>query len=178
MAELKVRVGDPMPSVGLRATDGYLLNLRSFVTKQPACFVFFGAPTLSGRDRERGEALVRAFRDGHQRLTDAGVAVVGVTCDSERQQTDYAAWVKLPFLLFSDERRTAVELLGIPTAADGDNHNAARVVVGVARDGNIALVLEDPEPATVVEEVIAGLAAPAPATRGPGTPALASRSPG
>ena len=45
---LKVDVGDPLPSVGLRATDGYLLNLRSFVTKQPAVIVFFGAPTATG----------------------------------------------------------------------------------------------------------------------------------
>ena len=163
MAELKVKVGDQMPSVGLRATDGYLLNLRSFVTRQPACLFFFGAPTLAGRERERGEALVRAFRDGHGRLTDAGIAVAGITCDSERQQTDYAAWVKLPFLLFSDERRTAVELLGIPTHGDGDNFNAARVVVGVAIDGTVQLVLEDPDPAGVVDAVLSALAPPRPA---------------
>ena len=29
---VKLAVGDPLPSVGLRATDGYLLNLRTFVT--------------------------------------------------------------------------------------------------------------------------------------------------
>ena len=163
MADLRVGVGDQVPSVGLRATDGYLLNLRSFVTKQPACLLFFGAPTLSGRERQRGEALVRAFRDGHRRLTDAGVAVAGITCDSERQQTEFAAWASLPFLLFSDERRTAVELLGVATTAEGDNANASRVVLVVTTDGTIAAILEDPDPATVVEEVLAALA-PSPPT--------------
>ncbi|CAN5757686.1 hypothetical protein BH20CHL8_BH20CHL8_01280 [soil metagenome] len=44
---IKVSAGDALPSVGLRATDGYLLNLRSFVTKQPSVLLFFGAPSRS-----------------------------------------------------------------------------------------------------------------------------------
>ena len=51
-----------------------------------------------------------------------------------------------------------MELLGIPTTADGDNVNAGRVVLGVAIDGTIAVILEDPDPKTVVEEVLAALA--------------------
>ena len=50
---VKVSVGDALPSVGLRATDGYLLNLRSFVTKQPVLLLFFGAPTHTGAARRR-----------------------------------------------------------------------------------------------------------------------------
>jgi peroxiredoxin len=154
---LRVAVGEPIPSVGLRATDGYLLNLRSFVTKQPACFFFFGAPTLTGTDAERGEALASAFARGYQRLTDAGIALVGVTCDSERQQTDYATSRRLPFLLFSDERRTAVELLGVPTISRGDNHNAMRIVIGVDEGGVIRLIATDPDPERVVDEVLTAL---------------------
>lgn len=168
MPDLKVNAGDPIPSVGLRATDGYLLNLRSFVTKQPSALFFFGAPTLSGRERDRGEALVRAFRDGYRRLTDAGVGVVGITCDSERQQSEFSAWANLPFLLFSDERRTAVEVLGIPTSADGENVNASRVVLCVSTDGKLAAALEDPDPRTVLDEVIGALAPRAPAATSPG----------
>ena len=156
---LRIAVGDQMPSVGLRATDGYLLNLRSFVTKQPACFLFFGAATLDPSRRERGEALARAFAANHAALTEAGIAVAGVTCDSERQQTDYVAAANLPYLLFSDERRTAVELLGIPTVRDGENFNIwPPVVVAVTAAGAISLVLEDPDPAAAVDEVISTFA--------------------
>ena len=45
---LAVNVGGPIPSVGLRASDGYLLNLRSFVGKQPVALLFFAAPTADG----------------------------------------------------------------------------------------------------------------------------------
>ena len=36
---LTLHVGEPIPSIGLRATDGYLLNLRTFVGKQPVVLI-------------------------------------------------------------------------------------------------------------------------------------------
>ena len=51
---LAVSVGDPIPSIGLRASDGYLLNLRSFVGKQPVALLFFAAPTADGTQARRG----------------------------------------------------------------------------------------------------------------------------
>jgi thioredoxin-dependent peroxiredoxin len=161
--ELRVEVGDQMPSVGLRASDGYLLNLRTFVTKQPAALLFFGAPTMDAAARRRGAQAAKALAEGHQRLTDAGIAVVGVSCDSERQQTEYIASAKLPYLLFSDERRTAVEMLGIPTVAKGDNVNVARpLVIGVDADGTIRVILAEAKPETLVDEVMRAFAAPVP----------------
>mgnify|MGYP006175756147 CR=1 FL=1 len=68
---LKLSVGDQLPSVGLRATDGYLLNLRSFVTKQPALLLFFGAPTLAAAARRRGVKAIEALIAGHERLREA-----------------------------------------------------------------------------------------------------------
>ena len=88
---LKVSIGEQLPSIGLRATDGYLLNLRSYVTRQPSILLFYGAPTLSGAARERGEAVAQAIADGFPRLAAAGVGAFGITCDSETQQTEYLA---------------------------------------------------------------------------------------
>ncbi|MEX1278901.1 MAG: hypothetical protein WEI16_07615, partial [Chloroflexota bacterium] len=58
-ASLSVQVGDPIPSIGLRATDGYLLNLRSWVSKTPVAHVFFAGPTLSGAARTEADVLAR-----------------------------------------------------------------------------------------------------------------------
>ena len=71
----RLTVGDPLPSVGLRATDGFLLNLRSYVTKQAAVFLFFGAPTLKGAGRRRGLKAIEALVAGFERLREAGIAV-------------------------------------------------------------------------------------------------------
>ncbi len=159
-----LRIGDPLPSVGLRATDGYLLNLRSFVTKQPAVLLFFGAPTLAGTARRKGMKAIEALTAGHDRLREAGIAVAAISTDSEGQQTEFVAAQHLPFLLLSDERRSAVELLGIETTADGANVNVARpVAIAVDRDGAVRAVLDPAEPDTLIDRSMRALSEPIPA---------------
>ena len=161
---MKLAPGDPIPSVGLRATDGYLLNLRSWVTKQPAVILFFGAPTLAGAARRKGQKTVEALTAGYDRLREAGIAVAAVSTDSEQQQTDFATSQKLPFLLYSDERRSAVEMLGIETVASGDNVNVAQpVAIAVDRDGIIRAVIDRVEPDALVDQLMRALSEPMPA---------------
>ena len=139
-----------MPSIGLRASDGYLLNLRSFVTKQPVAILFFAGPTVSGAQRTHGDALARAFAEATPRLHAAGIATLGVTCDSETQQTEYATALQLPYLLMSDERRVAVQALGIPTRERSGSWNVATpILVGVDESGTVRGVFEDPDPRLV-----------------------------
>ena len=159
-AGLKVRIGDPLPSVGLRATDGYLLNLRSLVGKQPLILVFFGAPTLKGAARERGDALAEALKEAHSRLEKQGVAVVGVTTDNEGQQLDYVKEMELPFLLFSDERRAAVVALGIPTAEVRGNVNAEPTAFAVSVDGTILDIVEQASPKGLVARLLEAIFPP------------------
>lgn len=170
---LSVQVGEPIPSIGLRASDGYLLNLRSFVTRQPVAFLFFGAPSLSGAARRRGMKAMEALVNGYPRLKAAGIEVIGVSCDSERQQADFVREMELPFLLFSDERRSAVELLRIPTASSGDeNHNVERpVLISVDADGIIRGITRDPDPETLVDRILNTFVEPLPAARPAGPPA-------
>ena len=161
---IKLAVGDPLPSVGLRATDGYLLNLRSHVSRQPALILFFGAPTLSGAARRRGLKAVEALSNGHERLHQAGIAVMAISCDSEQQQTTFAAKHELPFLLLSDERRSAVEMLGIDTVADGENVNVVQpIALAVDRDGIIRAIVERVEPDALVDQAVRALSEPIPA---------------
>jgi peroxiredoxin len=161
---MRLTVGDPLPSVGLRATDGHLLNLRSWVTKQPAALLFFGAPTMSGAGRRKGQKVVEALAAGFDKLREAGIAVAGISCDSEQQQTEFATKLTLPFLLLSDERRSAVEMLGVDTVADGENVNVAQpIVVAVDRDGVIRAVIERSEPGAIVDQVVRALSEPLPA---------------
>ena len=160
----KLKVGDPLPSVGLRATDGYLLNLRSFVTKQPALLLFFGAPTLTGAARRRGMKAIEALVAGHRRLREAGIAVAGISTDSEQQQVEFAKANDLPFLLLSDERRSAVELLGIDTVAAGENVNVAKpAAIAVDRDGIVRAVLDPAEADTLIDAAMRALSEPIPA---------------
>jgi peroxiredoxin len=157
---LKVHEGEPIPSVGLRASNGYLLNLRSFVGKQPAIFLFFEGPSVAGAGRERGDALARALKEAQPRVHGAGVALVAISTDSEKQQAAYVAEMELPFLLFCDERRSAVDLLGVPTTADGGNINAMPTAFAVAVDGTIVDIVERPEPRGLIARLLESIQRP------------------
>jgi peroxiredoxin len=157
---LRVQIGDPIPSIGLRATDGYLLNLRSFVGKRPAIVLFFGGPSLRGAARQRGDALGLALKDAFARLERHGVGLIAVTTDSERQQADYVAELQLPYLLFCDERRIAVELLGIPTTSARGNINAEPTAFAVSIDGIILDIVEQATPKGLVARLLEAIFPP------------------
>ena len=157
---LRVKIGDQIPSVGHRATDGYLLNLRSLVGKQSLILLFFGGPTLKGAARERGDALALALKEAHARLERQGVAVVGVTTDNESQQAAYVAELSLPYLLFSDERRIAVELLGIPTSSERGNVNAEPTAFAVGMDGTILDIVERATPKGLIARLLEAIFPP------------------
>ncbi len=157
---LKVHEGEQIPSVGLRATDGYLLNLRSFVGKQPAIFLFFEGPSVTGAARQRGDALARTLKEAYPRLRDASVALVGISTDSEKQQAAYLAEMELPFLLFCDERRSAVDLLGVPTTDDGGNINASPTAFAVGIDGTIVDIVEQVEPRGLIARLLESIQRP------------------
>lgn len=157
---LKVNIGDQMPSVGLRATDGFLLNLRSFVGKSPALLLFVGAPTLKGKARERGDALVDALVDAQRRLAAAGVGSFVITTDNEVQQQAYVEERSLPILLLSDERRSAVETLGVATTRDKANVNAVPTAFAVGADGSILDIVENAEPRGLVARLLDAFRAP------------------
>ena len=161
---LTLQVGEPIPSIGLRATDGYLLNLRTFVGKQPVAILFFAGPTVSGKARALGDALAAALAEAIPRLHAAGISVVGVTCDSDRQQTEYAAAHTLPFLLMSDERRVAVEALGIRVAETAGSWNVAPpVLIGVDEAGTVRGIFKDPDPRLMAATILEIFREPLPA---------------
>jgi peroxiredoxin len=163
-ASLSVQVGDPIPSIGLRATDGYLLNLRSWVSKTPVAHVFFAGPTLSGAARAEADVLARELAAAVPRLDAAGIAVVGITTDNERQQKDYATELNLPFLLLSDERLIAAQALGVPVAEKRGNTNVAQpVLVGVDESGLVRGIYHKPDPRLVAAIILETFREPLPA---------------
>jgi peroxiredoxin len=159
-AGIRLAVGDQMPSVGLRATDGFLLNLRTYVGKSPSIVVFFAGPSLRGARREQGNAMARALADAYPRLERDGIGLIAVSTDSEQQQADYVAELELPYLLYCDERRTAVALLGIPTRIERGNVNAEPTAFAVSTDGAVLDVVTRAEPRGLVARLLEAINPP------------------
>ena len=163
-ASLSVQVGDPIPSIGLRATDGYLLNLRSWVSKSPVAHMFFAGPSLSGAARDQADVLARELAAAVARLDAAGIALTGITTDNERQQKDYATALNLPFLLLSDERQIASQALGVPLAEKRGNTNVAQpVLISVDETGLVRDVYHKPDPRLVAAIILETFREPLPA---------------
>ncbi len=162
-SKLQIAPGDAVPSIGLRATDGYLLNLRSWVGRMPAAVLFFAGPTAEGAARPLGDALARALALALPELQAAGIGAAGVTCDSEEQQKAYVAEHNLPFLLLSDERRSAVEALGIGlSGAEGNWNVATPLLVAVDETGVIKELFVDPDPRLIGAMAISPFREPIP----------------
>jgi peroxiredoxin len=107
---------------------------------------------------------IEAVVKGYERLREAGIAVVAISADSEEQQTEFAKGHELPFLLMSDERRSAIELLGIETVASGKNVNVAKpIAIAVDVDGFVRAILDPIDPDTLVDSAIRALSVPIPA---------------
>ncbi|HLE59493.1 MAG TPA: redoxin domain-containing protein [Candidatus Limnocylindria bacterium] len=144
-AGLRVTEGQPMPSVGLRATDGVLMNLRSFVGKRPSIVVVAG----EGPSRD---ALLVALSEICVRLDIAGVGLLVVSTHSERRQRELIDELKLCFAMLSDERRSAAATLGV---ADDP------VAFAVSADGVILDIVERPEPRGLLARLLESINPPA-----------------
>jgi peroxiredoxin len=157
---LRVSIGDQLPSVGLRATDGYLLNLRTFVSHSPSIVLFFAGPSLRGARRAAGDLMATTLAQAYPRLQREGIGLIAVTTDSEQQQAAYIKELELPYLLFCDERRTAVELLGIPTRNERGNINAEPTAFAISIDGEILDVVPRAEPRGLVARLVEAIKPP------------------
>ena len=158
---LRVSIGEQMPSVGLRATDGYLLNLRTYVTKSPSIVVFFAGPSLNGAKRAVGDLMATTLAEAQPRLQRAGIGLIVVTTDSEAEQASYVKELQLPYLLYCDERRTAVEMVGIPTRSERGNVNAEPTAFAVSIDGEVLDVVPHAEPRGLVARLVEAINPPA-----------------
>jgi len=91
-----------------------------------------------------------AFRDAWKQLEASGVTVFGVSVNSEERHRAFQKTHGLPFPLVSDEQGNAATAYGVPHRLWGYD----RVSFLVDRDGKVAKVWPDVDPAIHAREVI------------------------
>jgi peroxiredoxin Q/BCP len=95
-----------------------------------------------------------AFRDAYERYQSAGVAIFGVSRDSEESHAAFRKNHNLPFPLVADESGAVQQAYGVPSRLPGI---ASRVTFLVDRQGSIARVWSDVDPALHADEVLAAV---------------------
>jgi peroxiredoxin Q/BCP len=96
-----------------------------------------------------------AFRDAFDRYRAQGIVIFGVSRDSDESHRGFQKHHSLPFALAADESGAIQTAYGVPSRLG----HSARVTFLVGRDGRIARVFPDVDPAVHATDVLA--AAPA-----------------
>jgi peroxiredoxin Q/BCP len=102
-----------------------------------------------------------AFRDSFGKFQAAGVAIFGVSRDSEQSHREFRAHHKLPFPLAADEAGLVQRAYGVPSRLPGVSR---RVTFLVDRAGKVARVWPEVDPVLNVSEVLAAAQALAPSS--------------
>jgi peroxiredoxin Q/BCP len=139
-------VGAEAPEVRAETPDGKPLAL-SALRGQLVAVYFYPKDETPGCTKQ-----ACAFRDAWDRLNAAGVQVIGVSRDDANSHRAFTKSHQLPFALAADPEGTLQSAWGVPSPLPGI---AARVTFLVGRDGKIARVWPEVDPAVDVDNVLA-----------------------
>ena len=104
----RVQVGDMAPDFVLPDQSGKQVRLRDLLGDQALVLYFYPRDGTPGCTLE-----ARAFQRSHDRFTQAGARVVGISSDSVASHRRFAARQGLSFPLLSDRGNAVRELYGV-----------------------------------------------------------------
>ncbi len=146
-------VGSAAPEIMLQDQTGRVRTLSEH-RGHPVVVYFYPRDATPGCTRE-----ACAFRDAWERLQATGTVVLGISSDDVPSHVSFHDEQHLPFDLLSDPENTAAGAYGVPVHVGIES----RVSFLVDREGHIANVWPDVDPAVHCDEVLAAIAAlPAP----------------
>ena len=137
--------GDVAPDFMALDQHGEVRQLHLLRRRRPLVLFFYPRDGTPGCTEE-----ACAFRDAWDRLQSSGAVVVGVSTDGVEAHRAFAEEHGLPFPLLSDPEGRVLERYGVPSALG----MAARVTYVIDREGRIARVYPDVDPAVHVTEVL------------------------
>lgn len=102
-----LQVGDNAPQFEGIDQHGKTISLSEFAGKKVVVY-FYPKDNTPGCTAEACD-----FRDNHQDLLSKGIAVIGVSADSEKSHKSFAEKFDLPFPLIADTDRKVIEAFGV-----------------------------------------------------------------
>lgn len=100
-------VGDAAPQFSGTTQDGDTVNLSDYRGRKLALY-FYPKDDTPGCTKQACN-----LRDGYQDLLNAGIAVVGVSIDSQKSHEKFADKYELPFPLIADVDKKVVNIYGV-----------------------------------------------------------------
>ena len=139
-------VGSEVPALVRVDHTGKVVSLRS---EQPSLVYFYPKDGTPGCTKE-----ACAFRDAWQRYETAGVRVIGVSTNSEEKHREFAKEHDLQFSLIADPEHAWSDAFGVGPVSWVLPNADARISFLVDKQGRIAKVYDDVEPAVHADQVL------------------------
>ena len=150
-----LKEGSAAPAFKTKDANGETVNLKD-LRGQKVVLYFYPKDDTPGCTKE-----ACSFRDAFSKFKKKGIAVLGVSPDSEASHKKFAAKYKLPFTLLADPDREIAEAYGVW----GEKKFMGRTYMGVHRTtflidekGKIKKVFEKVKPEDHASEVLKAFA--------------------
>lgn len=154
-AATPLAVGSKAPDFSLPARSGRTVTLSSFAGSYDVLVYFYPKDDTPGCTKE-----ACSLRDGYAELTEAGIAVLGISRDDVASHNAFAMKFNLPFELLTDADGKVHEAYGTSTP-----FGFRRWSFLVGRDGHIRAIFKNVDVAHHADQVlIAGGMKSAPST--------------
>jgi peroxiredoxin Q/BCP len=149
MAANLLKVGDKAPDFSAASSNGTMVHLKDYIGKGNIVLYFYPKDDTPGCTKE-----ACGIRDTFDEFKGLNAIVFGVSFDSVESHKKFAEKYKLPFVLLADADKKIAKAYG---AADENSPVAARVTFIIDKQGRIAFVRPNVNPATHAAEIKAAL---------------------
>ncbi len=102
-----LKPGDSVPEFSATDQDGNTISLSDYKGKKLVVF-FYPKASTPGCTAEACN-----LRDHYAELQEAGYALLGVSADSQKRQSNFKNKYEFPFPLLADEDRKVIETFGV-----------------------------------------------------------------
>jgi peroxiredoxin Q/BCP len=102
-----LKEGDKVPDFEAQDQAGNTIKLNDYTGKKLVVF-FYPKASTPGCTAEACN-----LRDNYKELQDAGFAILGVSADSQKRQTNFKNKYDFPFPLLADEDKKVIEAFGV-----------------------------------------------------------------
>ena len=102
-----LKVGDKVPNISVNDEAGNLINLSDYLGQKLVVF-FYPKANTPGCTAEACN-----LRDNYKELQNQGYAILGVSADSEKKQSNFKNKYEFPFPLLADEDKKVIEAFGV-----------------------------------------------------------------
>jgi peroxiredoxin Q/BCP len=140
--------GQPAPAPAAKDQNGATVDFAALYKQGPVLVYFYPKADTPGCTSQ-----ACSLRDAYQKLTDAGLTVIGVSTDDQASQKAFQEKYQLPFTLIPDPNKVVLGAFGVSAMAGMASREAFLI-----KDGQVVWHDSSASTAEQADDVLAQLA--------------------